>query len=611
MQETILNIGEQLLEGKGVWAQLTTEPKFDPDKKNWICPVLFDCLNQEIRILKDEMELFKKDDSSITHRYIPPSIWGPRGKKCALTVEQKNFQMLEETLFGKKIGDQGSMVRAIEDYDSLLLEKPISKALKEINKILSEKRLALNLTDIKEDLNLGNNEAVVLFYGLIKSENFNKGKPIALNALEGFEDFIIGKFGTADEGEEGLDYLSGKKNDEVIEATFSGRYNIHKVFQTTASNYASGFSDFKKNFQASPSSLNALDKASEYILENLQTRIAGISHIIIPSFLHKELNEFDISETELFLKKTSDLLFKYQPLDTALEKEFSTFNVFWVNYIAFESDGNSFKVINHIKDVNSYYLRTTIETFGEAGIKFKNFIGGKYRFNLQSVYFIIPVRDGQKSKKNAALNLFKNILEQRSIDINTLYEHFIEALLCHWYKRYAAFQNIRESESFEFAVKDMVYKYSALFYALKKLNLINMETETNTRSEQEEIPQSEFQERMENFFTRMNYSENEKAMFFLGRVLSSIAYAQYKKGHEAKPVLNKINFTGMDSDAIVRLSLDLAEKARQYSIHRETDWDFARFRERFDEKNWPLTKEKNVFYLMAGYSFGLTKSEND
>ena len=109
----------------------------------------------------------------------------------------------------------------------------------------------------------------------------------------------------------------------------------------------------------------------------------------------------------------------------------------------------------------------------------------------------------------------------------------------------------------------------------------------------------------------MEYSEAEKALFYLGRILSSIAYAQYKKGHESKPVLNKLNFNGMDTDAIVRLSLDLREKTRQYNIHDKTEWNFSEFTDSFNEKDWPLSKEQNVFYLMAGYSFGLTKSYNN
>lgn len=611
MLNTLHKIGEKLLEGQGIWARVVTEPKYDPDKTNWVCPILFDCINGEINFLKEEMELLKEDKSIIEYRYIDSECWGRRGKKCAHTIEPKKFQMLEETLFGKKDGDLGSMMESVQDFDSELEETPFYSALKLINEQLADQKSVLDLQEFKDELDFGRQEEVVLFYSVIKSKDINGGKPTKLTSLDGYEDFIIGKFATPENLEKGMNHVSGDLSDEVFEATFSGRYNIHKVFQTTASNYASGFSDFKKSFQSSPDTLAALDKASDYILDNLQTRVAGVSHVIVPSLLSKDLDKFDVSEMESFLNNTSDLLFKYQPFQTSVEKKLSNFDVLWINYIAFESDGNSFKIMNHIKDVNSRYLRKVIETFTIAGVEFKNFIGGKYKFNLQSVYFIIPVRDGQKSKKNEALNLFKNILEQRLIDVDALYQHFINLILCYWYERYAAFQNIRQSKSFDYAVKDAVFKYSALFYALRKLNLIDMETATNTSEKKSENSQSEYQQRIEDFFNKMNYSEQEKAMFYLGRVLSSIATAQYKKKHESKPVLNKINFNGMDADAILRFSNDLAEKTRQYNIHRNTDWDFSRFRERFNEKNWALTKERSVFYLMAGYSFGLTKSDND
>lgn len=609
MLDTLKKIGDQLLEGQGVWARLVAEPKHNPDKNNWVCPILFDCVDQEIRFLKDKMVRFEKDQSSVEYRYISPGIWGPRGKKCALTVELKNFHMLEETLFGKNNGDVGTMMDSISVFDPDLEKAPIYLALQEINHSLNSFRSTLDYKEFKADVNLGKNGELALFFTLIRSENINEGKVTKIVELEGYEDFIIGKFATPDKVQKGVDYITGEVSEEVIEAAFSGRYNIHKIFQTTASNYASGFSDFRKNFQSDPATLASLDKASEYVLNNLNTNIAGVSHIIVPNFLHKDLEDFDLNRTELFLEKTGDLLFHYQKLDTDLDKHLPEVNLFWVNYIAFESDGNSFKVINHIKDVNSSYLKKLVEIFGKTEFEFQNYIGGQSLFNLQSIYRMVPIRDGQKSKVNPVLNLFKDILEQKPVRQDLIFDHFITLALCHWYGRSRAYTNISEVNSFDFAIKDAVYKYSALIYALKQLNLINMENET-TQQEVAETSKTDFQKRIDHFFEKMDYSEHEKAIFYLGRVLSSVAYAQYKKGHESKPVLNKINFNGMDSQGIVRLSLDLAEKVRQYNIHRETEWNFALFRENFNEKDWPLSKEQNVFYLMAGYSFGLTKSDN-
>jgi CRISPR-associated protein Csh1 len=611
MLTTLSKIGEQLLGDKDIWARLTIEPKYNPEKKNWVCPILFDCINKEIKVLKEDMELFKPEESANELNYLAADLWGRRGKKCALTVEIKNFTMLEETLLGKKNGESGSMLRSIKEFDSNLVQRQVYIALMEINEKLEKNRADLDFKKIKEELDLGNKDEVVLFYSMVLADNINEGRPVRITALEGYEDFIIRKFGTSMDGHKGIDFVSGNLKDEVVGANFTGRYNIHKIFQTTSLNYASGFSDFKKNFQITPATTAELDKASAYILNKWQTRIAGISHIVVPTFLHRDLEELDITETEFFLHKSSDLLFRYQSLEADINKELPETNIFWVNYIAFESDGNSFKIINHIKDVNSRYLSQLIETFDRAGIEFKNFIGGRYLFNLQSVYNLVPVRDSNKSKVNPALRLFKDILEQKPIDPDVLFNHFIHLILCHWYGRYSAFKNIRPTDSFDFAVKDAVFKYSTLIYALKQLNLLKMENEIKNENEHIENSKSDFQQRMEAFFEKMDYTETEKALFYLGRVLSSVAYAQHKKGHESKPVLNKINFNGMDAAAIVRFSLDLREKARQYNIHRETDWDFGRFTDRFNEKNWTLGNEQNVFYLMAGYSFALTKSNNN
>ncbi|WP_439490707.1 TM1802 family CRISPR-associated protein [Algoriphagus sp.] len=609
MLSTLVKIGEQLLDGKGIWAQLTSEPKYSEDKTNWVCPILFDCDNGRISIMKDQISRFKPEESSIKFRYLNTELWGRRGKKCALTVEPKNFAMLEETLFGKSAGEVGTMLRTLDEFPKYATN-PIYLALSEINDLLKKERKKLDLAEFKKELGFGKDDEAVLFYSVIQSAKINNGAQIELVELDGYDEFVLEKFGTQGSGQEGIDYVSGTTISDVQEANFSGRYNIHKIFQTTASNYASGFTDFRKNFQTNQSTIAALDKASEYALNKLQTRIAGITHIVVPNFLHKDLDEFDIEETEFFLDRSSELLFKYNSLEADVERELPDTNLFWLNYIAFESDGNSFKVMNHIKDVNSRYLKKLTEIFANTESEFRKYIGGKYPFNFQSVYYMIPTRDSNKSKNNPALHLFKDILEQREIDARFLFTHFTNLALCHWFGRYAAFPNIRKNDSFDFAIKDAVFKYSALIYSLKKLNLVNMETEEIEPLENQDS-KPDFQQRIENFFEKMGYGTSEKTMFYLGRILSSIAYAQYKKGHESKPVLNKINFNGMDIQSIIRLSLDLSEKVRQYNLHRETDGNFARFRENFNEKHWNMSNEQNVFYLMAGYSFGLTKSDNN
>lgn len=607
MLQTLLKIGELQLKGKGIWSQLVKTPKFNPKKRNWVCTILFDCVNNEIKVLANEMELFTPGESPLMHRYLNPALWGPRGKKCALTVETKNFSMLTETLFGKDESDSsGTFIQAITNLSTDFEETAFYQALLEIYARLSDQRQSLEIAEIKKKISLSQEEDIVMYVACIQSQNPEIGKRF-LHQLEGYEEFVIQKFQQTEQTDLGIDLVTSNESQHIKAAEFTGRYNLNKIFQTTTVNFASNFHDFKKNFQISEGSLAKLDKASEFLLSSadLNTRIAGISHLIIPSLLNRDLENFDTELISEAISATNEFLFRMQQTDTGIQKNLSQLPLFWVNYIGYESDGNSFKIISQINDVNSFYLAKLIEVFGDTSYELSDLLDNQGGFNLQSIYRIIPIRDGQKAKVNPVLSLFKDIFEQRPIDPNLLFEHFKNLLLCHRFTRYRAFSNIRENNSFDYAIKDAVFKYAAMFYALKHLNLIPMDTTQPT--ETAPLPEeSSFQEHTEHLFARMQYTDAEKALFYLGRVLSSVAYAQYKKGHESKPVLNKLNFNGMDEQAMMRFSLDLAEKARQYNLHRETDFNFARFRALFNEKSWPLTKEQNLFYLLAGYTFHLT-----
>lgn len=611
MLSTLATIGEKLLEGKGDWARLCSEPKYDPNKKSWVVPILLDLYANGVYLLETRKKIFKPDESAISYRYVNTGLWGPRGKKCCVSCEPKNFAMLKESLFGKSEEEAGSMAKAYDEFYADGKTTEFRTALTQVEK-LSDKMEEFDLAAFKKELNFGSGDEAVLFYVIIKSDKIKNGEPTPIFDLEGYEDFIKGKF-LKDVGKQGVDYLTGLPADKVSEAVFSSRYNINKVFQTTTFNYASEFNDkaFSNNFQSDPSRLAYLDKASDYVLnkKSFKVNIAGLPHIVLPHYLEKDLSEIDIDGLQDFLKTSGELLFSSSDLEKGVRRELPKVDLFWMNYMAYETDGNSFKIINHIKDVNSLHLANVVNAFKDAGHIFRDYIGGKFAFNLQSVYWIIPVREGGKEKRNEALVLFKEILEQREIKEEILFEHFTKMILCHRYERYRQYQYKSSQSNFDFAAKDAVFKYSALIYALKKLNLYKMET----KEEQEpqvalETSQGDFQQRIQEFFARMDYSPQEQAMFYLGRVLQSVGRAQYKKGHTSKPVLGKINFNGMDEPALERLDLALAEKARQYNIHKFTDRDFAKFREQFKEEKWTLSPQKNVFYLMAGYTFGLGDS---
>jgi len=374
-----------------------------------------------------------------------------------------------------------------------------------------------------------------------------------------------------------------------------------------------------------------LERASAYLLDKQQVSIANISHCIIPQFLSN--SKANLKQVLRGVLKKSELLFQsnqYQNLVTDIEDQTQEDETYWINYLAFESDGNSFKTINLIEDVSKTHLEKVIAIFADIDIKFKQLdavdwesvmseLNDKkertvYRFNFNSVYRIIPQRK-DKEKKNEALSIFKSILEKRQLDKRVLFKHFVDLILCHRFKRYEAYKNVKrfEDDFFDFAIRDAVYKYLAFLDVLKQLNLINnMETNVDNQDTDDVISLeqttslNDYQNKIEDFFRSMNFENHQKALFYLGRMLSSVAYIQKDK---KKTVLDKLNFNGMDKNDIQRLRNALIEKAKQYNEVDKVIFNDARFSEYFDYNNWSTNPNEALFFILTGYSFGIKAKE--
>ena len=116
------------------------------------------------------------------------------------------------------------------------------------------------------------------------------------------------------------------------------------------------------------------------------------------------------------------------------------------------------------------------------------------------------------------------------------------------------------------------------------------------------------------FFERMGYSDDQRAMFYLGRILASVGFAQAEKDHKSKPILGKLNYNGIDSNDIQRLRKDLFEKCRQYTTPKKNvlgfnEMNFSKFTDLFLQKGWDkrMKPEESLFYLLSGYSFRTPK----
>lgn len=628
MLDTLIRIGKHLSENRGEWEDIIDVPDTTEEQSKGITPLvaqlLFDLDANQVTIEKPQLKVFDPQDA---YTYMNIKIQGGNNKAIYATVSpKKSFEQIRKTFFGLtdkngKVPEKGQFTEAIDKDFQVLKDSSLYQVLQKIFtlsedftiKYVDQEKNKADFGNATKALELPSNERIVLLYTAVKSHELGIPLPSPITKVSGYEDFLRSKFLKTDEPlklenpTEKLCYATGSPTADVEEITIGARYSINKMFVTTTKNYASNFNDkaFGSNYQASALAQLYLERGSNYLLNNYTTKIAGVDHIIIPHFFSRE--DVDPDVLMQHISKKTDLLFRYKQI-AEIADDFSDNELYWLNFLGYESDGNFFKTINSIQDVSKLHFNKLIDTFRETDLLFKNIAGMEWEkvmtagkdnrlsFNFYSLYALIPVRK-DKEKKNAALALFKAILEQRKIEPQQLYKHFIELILCHWYGRYKAYGNVYPNDIFDFAARKSVFQYHALFYILKQFNLLKGMENIKTEELADELKPSDV------FFKKMNYNDSQKAMFYLGKILNSVAYAQQKKGYDSKPVLNKVNYNGMDRKTIIRLHKDLFDKCRQYGILSFNELQFSHFTQLFNNERWSLKPEEALFYLLAGYSF--------
>lgn len=644
MLNTLIKLGEQLSASTGEWDDIIDFPNIAKEKakkiKCHIAELIFDLDANTVYV---SPELREYDDQDC-FKYKNIKIQGGNNKAIYCCVEAGKTEQIRKTFFGTidgkgKLPVQGQFYELIfKDYPqfsntlfaNLLLQiftlkNEFEQKFTVVKNVKGQQEQVIDERLLFESLNTTNDKVALVYASVLCSSSGIKNIT-PLTEIDGYDAFVRVKFFDKNRiksnknNTKKLCYATGEISDNVSEVEFTDRYNLNKMFVKETRNYATGFDKnrFRLNYQVSADNQLYLSRASKYLLENLKIKIAGIDHCIIPQFLNH--NSVDLKYVLSGIHKRTELLFateEYDKLITSIENE--TSQPYWITYLAFESDGNFLKAINEIKDVSKIHLLKLLEEVQKIDSYFRedlnygvdwqsvmmNF-GKSLKFNLSTLYAMVPLRK-DKEKKNELLAIFKMIFENRKIDNDKIYKHFCDLILCHYFKRYKAYKNIKETDEkyFDFAIRDSVFKYLAFITFLKQLNLLSdMEQNEMILTPTENIP-NEYGQKIELFFKQMNYNSDQKAMFHLGRTLNAVAYIQKDKN---KNVLEKVNFSGLDKSDILRLRNSLMEKAQQYNKVDKVIFSDANFSEHFNYNNWKMKPEESVFFLLSGYSFGLIKN---
>ena len=630
MLDTLLKIGKWQTEDQCDIDRHLTILKIDNDKESYHLDIILNLDNEEVVIDAENLSAYDPDKTPKDIKLL--RTFTARHQKVYVSIDFDRVHYLKNSLFGD--GKKGDLLKHIENNFESLLSTPLADYLNIIFERLKAKEQVINRDYIKEVLNLkAVKEEIITTRLVVKHAELNEGKLTPLNEIEGFEEFVNLKY-LESSGEKGHCYITGEQTDEATLMNVDSRASMLKMFQSTTNNYATSFDKklLNRNFQTDATILSDIIAGESFLREHLRVYIAGQEHYLIPSFPSWADVEIDLAIDRVGTEK--DILFKKGVLRNTLNNyEDWGGSLYWVNFYAKYPDAKSFKTTNVISDVSGQHIFRIIEAFEAVdevfaslrqAVNWGNAINTgdtSFDFNFNSIYRVIPVRYNKRGepleKRNRALLLFKAVLENRRVNRQILFEYFCELMLCHYYGRYAAYKNVNDytaggsrarDEYFIWACRDSVFKYQAFIQVLKRLKLIDME---NLQENPE--PQKSYGEEVEAFFIRMRYTPEQKAMFYLGRMLNKVAGIQ-EQDNKKKSVLEKVNFSGMSEGELARLRDSLIEKATQYRTKYPSGLKSVLFYNKlfvnfFNYNHWSMPPQEAVFFLLSGYSYGLVKSE--
>jgi CRISPR-associated protein Csh1 len=433
-------------------------------------------------------------------------------------------------------------------------------------------------------------------------------------------------------------YICGK-NEANVNSEYSGKFtrvNINKVFTITTKNYSQINKNFNHddNYSFCQNCYKKLMSGANIINQKFVGKLAGESAFILPEGID---NNFDY-EKIYKLKNKVDLLFNGTEAEDFIKTTedssvFDDVKFYSVNFIVYRTDGNSIDVIETIEDVPTLRIEKIIQSLSSNSLRY----GEKTNImHISDVYRIIPVREDKKHNQiniGRVLDLYKSILCGEIIDSENIYSYANEAMekgckqldkkLMDNYRN-MKLQYYKRIDSKDYFIQNITMKYIAFFKSLQELKLLNKEVfngegksemgTINTISDDVNKSINEIEE----FLSSQKFSNEAKALFYLGILINKVAYEQWKRGHKTKPILKKIQFQGMKCPEIYRLYNDVVERLNQYNA---LDIFNEAYMNRFhlysgvldlNEKNRVLSDQANVFYIMAGYSYmvGNIKKQN-
>jgi len=393
-----------------------------------------------------------------------------------------------------------------------------------------------------------------------------------------------------------------------------------KYYTTNQCIFANKFNqtNYDKNFVLCRKCYQNLQCAENFIDSHLKTRINSYDAYIIPHVIYGKLlsgdkfkNMAEVIQPVFDISKNINEIGEYRyKVEERLNKLNKEGYYFLLNFLFFKKLQQATKIQKMIKDVQpSIFCMIQDALYYSADVFKKHFCEAvteqvnKIK-DLKIIYFMHPIKlkDGGPVQYQKLLWVYEDIFYRRKIHQDSVFSNITEVFQIVWREREGYNVSSTKQQYFVFKIIEAMYYINFL----KNYGCLE-------GGEGMDVSMLNLSEETKEYIKDMGYDEQQTALFLLGMLVGSIGRKQdeMNDGGTYKPILNKINFNGMDKTRITRLATDVFKKLRQEKIlgeyNNEAIYDeFCRLFGK-EQQRWNLNKNESLFYLLSGYAYQTLK----
>lgn len=469
-----------------------------------------------------------------------------------------------------------------------------------------------------------------------------EGKTYVISTQEDYLSSIEKMMDGSSSGGQGICHICGENGLDINTKEYSSKFDksgLGKVFVTTTINYAPSFKKdlHERNFAICRDCYEKFLHGEKEVMRKFRLKVAREDCVLLFEGLDRKIDTQDM----VTLSKDIDAVFNLRGIKEWTQgfiREVSKrqkVRLYQFNMIFYKTDGKATAIKKTIENISSVRFAEVIEAM-DWGRKFVN--DQLPFFTLGHIYGLVPI---QKNKKGEQINIkvllefYSDIVKGYVIRRDFLMEIIAEAFSRMMNELRSA--KIRNYENLlakkpagerasawdvDVNIERLAMKYIALIHALERLQIMDKEVfELPEKDYAEQTDWKEYVAVREEFLSKNGFSSVGRGLFYIGALMYEIGQAQYQQGHTQKPILDKLEYKGMNKADILNFYNDLCEKLRQYRtviyIRRKAGAKCESFIKQIayyigspDALNG-LDERESVFYIMSGYGFSVSNRKGN